>query len=59
MGGATTQAPVVDDDDVWIGSSMGGLASCSLDGAIDNVAIHRQIIPKADLIARFDWVPLE
>jgi hypothetical protein len=30
--GATTKAPAVDDDDVWIGSSLGGSAGNSLTG---------------------------
>ncbi len=45
MGGQTKRAPVVDDDDLWIGSSMAGAAGNSFAGAIDEVVIARRIIP--------------
>jgi len=32
MGGATKEAPIVDDDDIWIGSSQAGAASNSFRG---------------------------
>lgn len=57
MGGPTTQPPVVDDDEVWIGSTMGGLKNNSLDGAIDNLVIHRREVPVKELISRFRWNP--
>mgnify|MGYP002628054754 FL=1 len=57
MGGATTQPPVVDNDDVWIGSTMGGVKSNSLDGALDNLTIHRREVPASELTARFRWSP--
>lgn len=41
MGGATKEAPVVDDDEFWIGSSMAGSASSSFNGAIAEVAFYR------------------
>ncbi len=53
MGGATTAAPVVDDDAIWIGSSMKGSASASLGGELDGVAIHREVVSDAELKARF------
>ncbi len=53
MGGATTVAPVVDDDAVWIGSSMKGSASASFRGAMDAIALHREILSDAELKARF------
>jgi hypothetical protein len=53
MGGATAAAPVVDDDAVWIGSSMKGAASASFRGSLDAVAIHREIVPDAELKTRF------
>ena len=45
MGGATTRPPMVDDDELWIGSSMGGSAGNSFSGAIDEVVIAREITP--------------
>ena len=53
MGGASTAAPVVDDDAVWIGSSMKGAASASFRGSLDAVAIHREIVSDAELKTRF------
>lgn len=57
MGGATKHAPVVDDDDVWIGSSMAGNKGNSLDGAIDNLTIHRREVPAKELMSRYEWNP--
>lgn len=42
MGGATDRAPVVDDDSVWIGSSMGGNVGNSFRGLLDEVSIFRE-----------------
>lgn len=53
MGGATTEAPVIDDDAVWIGSSMKGNPASSFRGGIDGVAIHREVVADAELKARF------
>jgi hypothetical protein len=53
MGGATTLGPWVDDDDVWIGTSMGGSAAASLRGRIDEVAIYRTALKAETLTARF------
>lgn len=53
MGGATTEAPVVDDDAIWIGSSMKGAASASFRGSIDAVAIHRELLGDAEMKSRF------
>lgn len=47
--GATTKAPVVDDDDVWIGSSQGGNSGNSLVGLLDAIAIHRRILSDAEI----------
>jgi len=42
MGGETTKAPVVDDDHLWVGSSMGG--NSTFNREIDNVAIYRAVL---------------
>jgi len=52
MGGATVRGPIVDDDELWIGSSMGGSAGNSFAGAIDEVVIHRQIVAAEELANR-------
>ena len=51
--GPTADPPVVDDDDVWIGSSMKGSAGNSFTGLIDMVAIHRQQLADAEMAKRF------
>ncbi|MDP3072791.1 MAG: DUF1553 domain-containing protein [Opitutaceae bacterium] len=53
MGGPTTAAPVVDDDAIWIGSSMKGAANASFRGSLDGVAIYREILPDAELKTRY------
>lgn len=57
MGGPTEAPPVVDDDEVWIGSTMAGNKSNSFDGAIDQLAVHRRILPPEQLQQRFRWNP--
>jgi len=53
MGGATKETPVVDDDAVWLGSSMGGSDNNSFTGWLDEVAVHRRIVPADELQGRF------
>ena len=45
MGGASASAPAVDNDEVWIGGSMGGAASAQFPGRIDELAIYRASLP--------------
>ena len=42
MGGATDKRPVVDDDQLWIGSALRGRAT--FDGQIDEIAIYRSAL---------------
>lgn len=51
--GPTSDPPVVDDDDVWIGSSMNGSAGNSFTGLIDMVAVHRQRLADREIAGRF------
>ncbi len=44
MGGATTDTPVVDDDAIWIGSSLGGKPANSFRGSLDAISIHREML---------------
>lgn len=53
LGGATTAAPVTDDDEIWIGSSQGGSDASSLVGLLDNLAIHRRALPPDRIAARW------
>lgn len=43
----------MDDDAVWVGSSMKASKAASFRGGLDAVAIHREIVSDADLKARF------
>ena len=52
-GGATTEAPVVDDDEVWIGSASAINAGNSFHGSIDEVAIYRSALPAERIAARW------
>jgi mono/diheme cytochrome c family protein len=53
MGGPTRQAPVVDDDAVWIGSSNGGAPTNSFRGVLDAIAIHREQLSDEVMHSRF------
>ena len=55
-GGPTQKPPVVDDDEVWIGSSMGGASGVSFRGTLDSIAVHRQILGDEILQKRFHRV---
>lgn len=49
MGGATDEPPVVDDDAIWIGSSMGGSPGNSFAGLVDEVTIYREVVPASHM----------
>ncbi len=53
MGGPTSESPVVDDDAVWIGSSMGGSAGNSLHGWVDDVAIYRTAVADQQMLSLY------
>jgi hypothetical protein len=53
MGGATDKGPVVDDDELWIGSSLGGSAASTFNGLIDEVAIYRTALDPQRIAARY------
>jgi hypothetical protein len=57
MGGQSDAAPVVDDDELWIGSSMGASKSSTFNGQINEVAIYRRALTAADLKKRFKYNP--
>lgn len=44
MGGSTAEAPVVDDDALWIGSALGGNPGNSFRGSLDEIAVHRGML---------------
>ncbi len=53
MGGETTEQPIVDNDDVWIGS---GTSANSFVGLLDAIAVHREILSEKAMVARFNRV---
>lgn len=53
MGGPTTRPPVVDDDEIWIGSSMQGSRSNSLDGRLVGLKMHRRLLDAKKLASGF------
>ena len=53
-GGATTAPPVVDNDELWIGSAMGGSQASTFNGELDEVAVYREILSEKQ-IARRVW----
>jgi hypothetical protein len=54
LGGPTKNPPVVDNDEVWIGSSMGGNPSSSFIGTLDEVAIHRRALSAETMAKRYE-----
>jgi hypothetical protein len=57
LGGSTANPPVVDDDEIWIGSALGGSAAATFNGLLDDVAVHRTALPAERIAARFDIDP--
>ncbi|HTN78006.1 MAG TPA: LamG-like jellyroll fold domain-containing protein, partial [Pirellulaceae bacterium] len=55
-GGATDEAPVVDNDELWIGSSMGGNPGSSFVGALDEIAIYRTALDAKRIAARWSAI---
>ncbi|MCA9008442.1 MAG: DUF1549 domain-containing protein, partial [Planctomycetaceae bacterium] len=53
MGGATTEAPVVDNDAIWIGSSQRGAAANSFRGSLDAIAVYREVADEKVMQTRF------
>lgn len=54
LGGKTfSRSPHVDDDQVWIGSALGGNESNSYQGAMDNLSVYRSALNDADVQLRY------
>lgn len=56
QGGATNRAPVVDNDEVWIGSSMNGNAGSSFHGLLDEIAIYRRRLSIEEVGTRYQYI---
>lgn len=54
LGGKTTTPPVVDNDEVWIGSTLGGSPNTTLPGRIDEVAIYRSALAPARVAHHYE-----
>lgn len=59
MAGATELPPIADNDALWIGSSRGGAPGNSFVGQLDDIRIHRSIVPRGELISRREVTPYE
>ena len=59
MGGPTESPPIVDDDEVWIGSSLGGNLNNSLFGSVDEIALYRRIVPAEVFAKRYHRIEPE
>ncbi len=49
LGGPTTTAPIVDDDEVWIGGAEGGSTAFQFPGMLDEIAIYRTALTPEQL----------
>ena len=57
MGGDTGAPPVVDNDQLWIGSALGASPTSTFCGGIDEVALYRSILAPEDIQARYTFEP--
>ena len=57
LGGKTSLPPVVDNDEVWIGSAMGGSKNSSFQGKLDELAIYRGTLSEKEVASRYKYVP--
>ncbi len=57
MGGQSDAAPVVDDDELWIGSSMSGNKGSTFNGQINEIALYRRALSAAEVRKRFNYNP--
>lgn len=53
IGGATTAAPISDEDDIVIGTGNGNSPANSLKGSLDNLAVYREIVPASIFKTRY------
>ena len=59
MAGPTRDGPVVDNDELWIGSALGGSAGNTFNGLIDEVALHRRLLSPDQIGKRFRIDPAQ
>lgn len=56
MDGMTDNAPVVDDDEVWVGTSMGATQAVTYQGGLDEVALYRTALPAKTIQEHYKYV---
>ena len=59
MDGETTRPPVVDDDDLWVGSAQNGAESASYKGLLDEVALYRRVFSEGQVATRYSVEPYQ
>lgn len=52
-GGASDEAPVVDDDEVWIGGASGGATGNAYAGSLDEMALYRRALSAEQIAAHW------
>ncbi|MDC3353218.1 LamG domain-containing protein, partial [Verrucomicrobiales bacterium] len=57
MGGKTSHAPIVDNDEIWLGTTLRGSASNTFKGAMDEVAIYRRELTAEQITQRYPMEP--
>lgn len=57
MGGKTDDGPYVDNDELWIGSSVAGNPNSGFNGHMNEVAIYRKALAAEQIARRFKYVP--
>ena len=55
LGGDTGAPPVVDNDQLWIGSALSGKPNSTFQGAIDEVAIYRHRLTADQIATRYSY----
>ena len=56
INGPTTDPPITDNDEIWIGSSMGGNEGNSLTGWLDEISLSRKILDDNQVKKKFNRV---
>lgn len=58
-GGKTSAAPIVDNDELWIGSAIGGNPSSGFHGGLNEVAIYRKQLTAKQIAAHYRHIPIK
>lgn len=59
MDGETSRPPVVDDDELWLGSAQNGAESASFQGLLDEVALYRRAFTEQQIATRYSVEPYQ